>query len=162
MSYHALGKLHIIPKGQMVNAKYYVEGILEKSLFPDFNSHQEDGSVLQRKLLPDMSEAIFQQDGTPAHHSQSAQNWLQQIIGSFCTKGIWPGNSPDLSLFENLWALVKEKLKDMAPATNEETLTKNIKKAWSEISPKTLEALMTGMPNQIKKCLSVKGGYVGK
>ena len=76
MSCRALEKLYIIPKGQMVDAKYYVEGILEKSRIPDVNRHRADGSVLQRKLLPDMSEAIFQQDGAPAHHSQSTQNWL--------------------------------------------------------------------------------------
>ena len=71
--------------------------ILEKNLLPDFNRKKEKGSVLERKLLPNMSEAIFQQDGAPAHHSHLAQNWLQSNLDCFWVKGTWPGNSPDLS-----------------------------------------------------------------
>ena len=162
MSYRALGKLHIIPKGQMVNAKYYVDEILEKNLLPDFNRKKEKGSVLERKLLPNMSEAIFQQDGAPAHQSHLAQNWLQSNLDSFWVKGTWPGNSPDLSPIENLWALVKNKVNDLESATNENTLIKNVTQAWSQISPDVLEALMSGMPKRIKKCIQLKGGYIGK
>ena len=162
MSYRALGKLHVIPKGQMVTGKYYVEEILEKSLHSDFNRKKENGSILIRKMLPDMSAAVFQQDGAPAHHSRLAQNWLQRNIPSFWIKGIWPGNSPDLSPIENLWAIVKGKLQELEPATNEETLIKNVKEAWSQISPDTLEALIAGMPNRIKRCLQLEGGYIGK
>ena len=49
MSYRALGKLHVIPKGQMVTGKYYVEE----------NRKKEIASVLERKLLPNMSNAIL-------------------------------------------------------------------------------------------------------
>ena len=150
MSYRALGKLHVIPKGQMVTAKYYVEEILENNLLPDFNRKKEIASVLERKLLPNMSNAIFQQDGAPAHTSHMSQNWLQHNVDSFWDKGVWPGNSPDLSPIENLWALVKENIKDIEPATNEKTLIKNVKDAWSHISPNILESLISGMPKRIK------------
>ena len=106
--------------------------------------------------------AIFQQDGGPAHHSRLAQNWLERNVQPFWVKGIWPGNSPDLSPIENLWALVKDKVRDMEAATNEETLIKNVKDSWAQISPDVLEALISGMPNRIKKCLELKGGYIGK
>lgn len=102
MSYRALSELHIIPVGQTVTAKYYVENILEKCLLPAMKRSKENGGLLERKLLPDMSEAIFQQDGAPAHHSKLAQEWLQTNLNSFWHKGTWPGNSPDLSPIENL------------------------------------------------------------
>ena len=37
----------------MVTGKYHVEEILEKSLLPDFKRKRENGSILERKLLPD-------------------------------------------------------------------------------------------------------------
>ena len=154
--------LHIIPRGQTITGKYYVEEILEKAVLPAFNRTHENGSVLACKMLPDMSQAIFQQDGAPAHHSAMAQQWLQAHIQTFWPKGTWPGNSPDLSPIENLWAIVQQKLKEMEPATNEENLIEKVKTAWSEISPNVLNNLVSGMPGRIKKCLQLKGGCIGK
>ena len=63
----------------------------------------DNGDVSERKLLTDMSEAIFQQDGAPAQTAKMIQNWL--ITRS---KVIWPPNSPDLSPIENLWSVMKD------------------------------------------------------
>ena len=45
---------------------------------------------------------IFQQDGAPVHTSKVALKWLENNLNSFWGKGVWPGNSPDLSPIENL------------------------------------------------------------
>ena len=126
ISYCALSDLRIIPRGQTVTSKYYVEKILEKAVLPAFNRTHKNGSVLTCKMLADMSQAIFQQDGAPAHHSAMAQQWLQTNIQTFWLKGTWPGNSPYLSPIENLWVIVQQKLKEMEPATNEENLIEKV------------------------------------
>ena len=102
MRFRALSELHVLPEKQMVTGAYYVDEVLEKSLLPTLKRTRETGSTLQRKLLPDMSMAIFQQDGDPAHTSKVAIKWLENNLNSFWGKGVWPGNSPDLSLIENL------------------------------------------------------------
>ena len=86
----------------MVTGAYYVDEILEKSQLPTLKITRETGSTLQRKLLPDMSTDIFQQDGAPVHTSKVAIKWLENNLNSFWGKGVWPGNSPDLSPIENL------------------------------------------------------------
>ena len=53
----------------MVMGAYYVDKILEKSQLPTLKKTRETGSTLQRKLLPNMSMDIFQQDGAPVHTS---------------------------------------------------------------------------------------------
>ena len=53
-------------------------------------------------------------------------------------------------------------IKDMEPTTNEKTLIKNVKDAWSHIPPEILELLISGMPKRIFKCLQLKGGYTGQ
>ena len=162
MSFRALSELHVLPEKQMVTGAYYVDEVLEKSLLPTLKRTGETGSTLQRKLLPDMSMAIFQQDGAPAHTSKVAIKWLENNLNSFWGKGVWPGNSPDLSPIENLWAIVQEELKKLPDATDRETLIKNVKTAWANISPDILDNLICCMPERIKKCIKVKGGYIGK
>ena len=102
MSYNGLSDLHIIPKGQSVNASYYIEEILCKTMLSSLQRDGEIGGVCERRLMPDMSSAIFQQDGAPAHTAKITQNWLKTNVPNFWTKDIWPPNSPDLSPIENL------------------------------------------------------------
>ena len=40
------------------------------------NRKRKTGTVLQRKMLKNMSGAIFQQDGAPAHNAKITQDWL--------------------------------------------------------------------------------------
>ena len=86
----------------MVTGAYYVDEILEKSQLPTLKRTRETCSTLQHKFLPDMSMDIFQQDGAPVHMSKVAIKWLENNLNSFWGKGVWPGNSPDLSPIENL------------------------------------------------------------
>ena len=139
MSFRALSELHVLPKKQLVMGAYYVDEILEKSQLPSLKRTWETGSTLQHKLLPDMSTDIFQQDGAPAHTSKVAIKWLENNLNSFWGKGVWPRNSPDLLPIENLWAIVQEELKKLPDATNWETLIKNVKMAWANISPDILD-----------------------
>ena len=74
MSYHALSELHIIPPGQTVTSDHYISDILEKTLMSAIKRKRKTGSILQRKMMENMSESIFQQDGAPAHHSKKLRN----------------------------------------------------------------------------------------
>ena len=140
MSFRALSELHVLPEKQMVTGAYYVDEILEKSLLPTLKRTQEMGSTLQCKLLPDMSTAIFQQDGAPAHTSKVAIKWLENHLNSFWGKGVWPGNSPDLSPIENLSAIVQGELKKLPDVTNRETLIKIVGK---RLGPTSLPIFLT-------------------
>jgi len=70
---------------------------------------QQNGPPTTVKLLPMMSEAVFQQDGAPAHNAARTQEWCRANLPGFWEKGVWPGNSPDLSPIENIWAGLKKR-----------------------------------------------------
>ena len=162
MSYRGLSDLHIIPRDQTVTAKYYVEEILSKTATSAMTRKQKKGAPTEVKLLPNMSKAIFQQDGAPAHGAKMTQEWCRSHFPAFWEKKEWPGNSPDLSPIENLWALVQEEVNKMTPATSEDTLTRNVRAAWSQISSQTLDNLMSGKPDRMRACMKEKGGYICK
>ena len=162
MSYQGLSELHFVPRGQTVTAEYYVEEVLKKAATSTMQRKKQKGSPTTVKLLPRMSDAIFQQDGAPAHNAARTQKWCRDNLPSFWEKGVWPGNSPDLSPIENLWAIVQGELDKLEPATSETTLVSNLQKAWCKISAETLDNLVCGMPERMRECVRLGGACIGK
>ena len=152
MSHSALSELHFIPRDKTVNTEYYIEGILKKVLMPTLKRKRKDEPIYQRKVMKNMSKAIFEQDGPPAHTSKRTQEWCLKKLKGFWPKEVWPANSPDLNPIENLWAILQSQLDSMPLATNEESLKNNLKLGWSQITEDILGNLIASMPNRIKSC----------
>ena len=132
------GSLYFIDANKTVNTAEYIK-ILESKLKMSMTIHKCD---------------IFQQDSAPAHVSKVAKNW-------FRTNGIqildWPGNSPDLNPIENLWMLLKRKLRQYNPSNIQE-LIYHIKRVWcTEMSPEVCRSLVFSMPQRVKAVIQNKG-----
>ncbi|KAI2666726.1 Transposable element Tcb1 transposase [Labeo rohita] len=138
MSAAGVGPLCFI-KGR-VNAASYQE-ILEHFMFPS-----------AEKLYGD-KDFIFQHDLAPAHSAKTTGKW-------FTDHGItvlnWPANSPDLNPIENLWDIVKRKLRDARPNTLNE-LKAAIEASWASITPQQCHRLIASMPRRIEAVISAKG-----
>ena len=93
-----------------INAKNYIQ-ILEKGLLP---------SVQKLGISHNL---IFQHD-VPAHTAKETKKWL---AGNSIDVMSWPGQSPDLNLIENSWAIIS---RDLAGKTfpNKEKFWKAAKK----------------------------------
>uniref|UniRef100_A0A9J8BMH5 Tc1-like transposase DDE domain-containing protein n=1 Tax=Cyprinus carpio carpio TaxID=630221 RepID=A0A9J8BMH5_CYPCA len=138
MSAAGVGLLCFI-KGR-VNAASYQE-ILEHFMLPS-----------AEKLYGD-EDFIFQHDLAPAHSAKTTGKW-------FTDHGItvpnWPANSPDLNPIENLWDIVKRKLRDARPNTLDE-LKAAIEASWASITPQQCHRLIASMPRRIEAVISAKG-----
>uniref|UniRef100_A0A803KET0 Tc1-like transposase DDE domain-containing protein n=1 Tax=Xenopus tropicalis TaxID=8364 RepID=A0A803KET0_XENTR len=138
MSAAGVGPLCFI-KGR-VNAASYQE-ILEHFMLPS-----------AEKLYGD-EDFIFQHDLAPAHSAKTTGKW-------FTDHGItvlnWPANSPDLNPIENLWDIVKRKLRDTRPNTLDE-LKAAIEASWASITPEQCHRLIASMPRHIEAVISAKG-----
>ena len=97
ISFQAVSELHLIPKGQMINVAYYKDWILAKTCLDADKRKRKTGSILERSMLPNMSEFFFIQDGAPAHIAKLTQERCSQKLPNFWHKEDWPGNSPDLN-----------------------------------------------------------------
>ncbi len=128
-----------------VNAAIYQE-ILEHFMLPSAD-----------KLYGD-ADFIFQQDLAPAHTAKGTKSWF---IDHGVTVLDWPANSPDLNPIENLWGIVKRKMRDTRP-NNADELKATVKETWASIPPQQCHKLITSMPRRIEAVIKAKGAPTGQ
>ncbi len=63
------------------------------------------------KLYRD-ADLIFQQEWAPVHTAEGTKSWFNDH-GVIVLE--WAANSPDLNPIENLWGIVKRKMRDTRP-----------------------------------------------
>ncbi len=136
---HLLVLVHCFLKST-VNAAIYKE-ILEHFMLPSAD-----------KLYGD-ADFIFQQDLAPAHTAKGTKSWFND---HGVTVLDWPANSPDLNPIENLWGIVKRKMRDTRP-NNADDLKAAIKETWASIPPQQCHKLITSMPRRIEAVIKAKG-----
>ncbi len=123
-----------------VNAAIYQE-ILEHFMLPSAD-----------KLYGD-ADFIFQQDLAPVHTAKGTKSWFND---HGVTVLDWPANSPDLNPIENLWGIVKRKMRDTRP-NNADELKATVKETWASIPPQQCHKLITSMPCRIEAVIKAKG-----
>ncbi len=114
--------------------------------------------MLEHFMLPSADQLfkdadfIFQQDLAPAHTAKSTKTWLNDHVVGVLD---WPANSPDLNPKENLWGIVKSKMKNKRPK-NADELKAAVKETWASILPQQCHKLITSMPRRIEAVIKAK------
>lgn len=97
---------------------------------------------------------IFQQDGTSCHTAKDVIQWLDDCgVGRICD---WPVNSPDISHIENLWTIIKSKIR----SPDISTLLKHeieLRKCWEQCNSEHLQNLAYSIPCRLEKVIKRKG-----
>lgn len=136
--YHGKGKLVVLPKNITVNKERYLELLCD---------HLED-------CFDACKSEVFMQDGAPAHTAKLIKEWFE-FVGVDYIKD-WPGNSPDFNPIENLWGLIKRRLRGRNTSTVPQ-LVKEIQDIWDNLEPSMLQRLAESVPQRLESCLKRKG-----
>ena len=104
------GPKYLVPIDGMMNSDKYIP-ILERRCIPQLKKLAEELNI---------ENTIFQQDLAPFHASKKVKNFMVQN-GIQCLD--WPGNSSDLNPIENLWAIVKNRMRKMDCTTKEKMIS---------------------------------------
>ncbi len=86
-------------------------------------------------------------------HCQGTKSWFND---HGVTVLDWPANSPDLNPIENLWSIVKRKMRDTRP-NNADDMKATVKETWASIPPQQCHKLITSMPRWIEAVIKAKG-----
>ncbi len=111
--------------------------------------------ILEHFMLPSAdqlfkdADLIFQQDLASAHTAQSTKSWLNDHdVGVL--------DWPDLNPIENLWGIVKRKMRNKRPK-NADELKATVKETWASIPPQQCHKRITSMPRRIEAVIKAKG-----
>ncbi len=130
MSACGMGSLHIW-KGT-INAERYIQ-VLEQHMLPS------------RSRLFQGRPCIFQHDNARLHTASITTSWLRRRIRVLK----WPACSPDLSPIENIWRIIKRKMRQRRPKTVEQ-LEACIRQEWDNIPIPKLEQLVSSVPRRLQ------------
>ena len=101
------GRLHIV-EGAM-NSDQYLK-VIDSRVIPQLMDWY--GSL---------EDCVLQQDKAPCHSSKA----VKQKLNDAGIKVLeWPGNSPDMNPIENVWAVLKRKIRENPPKTKNELIRK--------------------------------------
>ncbi len=138
MSVCGMGNLHIW-KGT-INAERYIQ-VLEQHMLPS------------RRRLFQGRPCIFQHDNARPHTASITTSWLRRRRIRVLK---WPACSPDLSPIENIWRIIKRKMRQRRPKTDEQ-LEASIRQEWDNIPIPKLEQLVSSVPRRVQTVIKRRG-----
>ncbi len=115
--------------------------------------------ILENVMLPSAdklygeADFIFQQDLAPAHTAKGTKSWFKY---HGVTVLDWSENLPDLNPIENLWGIVKRKMRDTR-LNNADDPKAAIKATWASITYVQCHRLIASMSRHIDAVINAKG-----
>lgn len=97
---------------------------------------------------------IFMQDGAPCHKSKSTLDFLDGR--NICVLADWPAQSPDLNIIENLWSILKARIRKRI-ITNIDQLWECAQQEFYAIDNKIIIDLFESIPRRLQRIISNKG-----
>jgi hypothetical protein len=125
-----------------VNSCSYVKMILDNDIFPS----------LAEAFVP--SGFLFQQDNAKPHISIYTSKWFFLMRIPMAPK--WPAKSPDLSLIEQVWKLLKER-PDLTSISSPEDLDQAILRAWDSITLDEINNFVASFQTRLETCIELAG-----
>lgn len=143
MTAQGVGEIHLCD-GRMNGVRYInmLEEVLEASIVRFFDINSEN--------------YYFQQDNAPCHKAQAVIRWFDENRVNLLD---WPPQSPDLSPIENLWHILKEKVRKRN-YSSKNALKEAVFQEWESISPEICNKLVATMPQRVKAVIMARGGSI--
>ncbi len=123
-----------------INAERYIQ-VLEQHMLPS------------RHRLFQGRPCIFQHDNARPHTASITTLWLRRRRIRVLK---WPACSPDLSHIENIWRIIKRKMRQRRPKTVEQ-LEACIRQEWDNIPIPKLEQLVSSVPRRLQTVIKRRG-----
>jgi len=98
----------------------------------------------------------LQEDNDPKHTSKLAINWKKN---NDVYKIDWPSMSPDLAPIENVWQLLKMKIRKKNLSTYQ-SLVSAIKREWKSLPRELAVKLVHSMNNRISEVIENDGDFI--
>lgn len=128
------------------------------------NLNAEKMNEIYRKCLlksakrwfgPDTSAWVLQEDNDPKHRSHACTEWKRE---NGITTMNWPSQSPDANPIENVWSLMKMKLRGKG-VFNIKQLSRRVREIWRSLPLELAEKLVKSMPRRCQAIIDNNGDW---
>jgi transposase len=133
-------------KGGVTKVDYF-EQAFESQIVPAFDGLRELGR-----------NPMLMEDNAGIHGTQDKENMTRYKQSRGVPTSWWPACSPDLNPIENVWRIMKQRLRQLkrSPQTFE-ALKPALTKIWDEMDPDEWGKYIDEMPDRIRECYRVNG-----
>jgi transposase len=142
-SYFGFGRLFFFQN--VLDSKLMVH-IYEKELLPSVHT----------KFGDNFKDWFLIEDNDPKHTSKFCKDFKDHNNIHVLP---WPANSPDLNPIENVWGLLKVKIREKQPQTIR-ALKKLISNEWKSFDFIYCQNLVNSMENRLTSCIIAKGDHI--
>ena len=153
MRYGKLSNLVCMPEGKdegKMTAKKYLDLIMDREMFDFWLEGMED-----------VGNLLMMEDGAPYHKGVASERRAELEKDGWIGwgPGIWPANSPDLNPIENLWHILRDRIRKrkVQPRTKE-ALIEALQEEWVKLDMKIVNDLIDSMPRRLQAVIDAKGG----
>ena len=112
-----------------------------------------DIDIVGKCLVFPKAAFVFQHDLAPPHKAKSTQAYLKNKNIEILP---WPGNSPDLNPIENIWGILKRKVRPIQHKSAEE-LWNEVQSEWYKLSRNLCQKIVNSMPTRLELVKTSKG-----
>ena len=118
--------------------------LLENQIYP-----------LSFQLGDPSTEWLFMDDNAPPHRSLIVKEFKQNS-GLRCFE--WPPASPDLNPIENVWSLLKMRIRRLLkPSDSLADLECLLQREWNELSQEKIDRMILSMPKRVRSVIEKCG-----
>lgn len=99
---------------------------------------------------------VWQQDGARPHTAATTKLFLKNRMTLLPDNLQWPARSPDLSVIENFWEIVKSQI-DYDAVTDATSLFVAASRAWDDVGLDSVTRAVRDFSARLNTCIAVKG-----
>ena len=99
---------------------------------------------------------VFQQDGARPHTAASTRRFLDQHVLTLPQELHWPPSSPDLSVIENLWSVLKYRI-NYEVVRDGDSLYQEAVRVWEEIPLEMINNCLNDFEPRLQACAALQG-----
>lgn len=110
--------------------------------------------ILTRYVIPLMQErleSIFMEDGNSTHGLKDEAMKKFKADHHITCLSFWPPSSPDFNPIENVWRIIKQRLKNRGPFLRIEDLKEALQEEWEKLTQLEINKLLVTLPQRMEE-----------